>query len=160
MHWRHFQDGSSPPPATSNLNRTGTVHLWKLFFWSFLTNTKREWPLPGLVWLFFAWCTSLSVPLFWAKTPPGEGAAVALFNPTLHNRLRHFDVHWRWCLASNFFIFLTYLTTLITCVMVVNDTMNAKHNMEKKTREAGRKSWCITSVVFPFSETGTVTAVS
>ena len=65
---------------------------------------------------------------------------------------------WRW--HQNFFIFTTCLTTLNTFVMVVNHTVDAKHNMEKKTREAGRISWCITSVVFPFSETKTVTAVS
>ena len=42
----------------------------------------------------------------------------------------------RWCLASKFFIFSICLTTLNTFVMVVNHTVDAKHNMEKKTREA------------------------
>ena len=40
------------------------------------------------------------------------------------------------------------LTTLNKCNFVVNYTVDAKHNVEKKTRDSGRKSGYITSVVF------------
>ena len=33
------------PPATSNLNRTETAHIWKLFVWPFLTKTCPPSPL-------------------------------------------------------------------------------------------------------------------
>ena len=58
---------------------------------------------------------------------------------------------WRWCLISKFFIFSLCPTTWNKCERVVNDTVDAKHNVEKKTREFGRKSLYITSVVFSFS---------
>ena len=44
------------------------------------------------------------------------------------------------CMASKFFIFLTCLTTLDIWAMVVNDTVDAKHNMEKKTTRYDRNA--------------------
>ena len=44
------------------------------------------------------------------------------------------------CLASKFFIFLTCLTTLNIWAMVVNDTVDTKHNMEKKTTRYDRNA--------------------
>ena len=43
-------------------------------------------------------------------------------------------------MASKFFIFLTCLTTLDIWAMVVNDTVDAKHNMEKKTTRYDRNA--------------------
>ena len=34
-----------------------------------------------------------------------------------------------------FFIFPTYVTTLRTCELVVDDTLGGENNLEKKTRE-------------------------
>ena len=34
-----------------------------------------------------------------------------------------------------FFIFPTYVTTLRTCELVVDDTLDGENNLEKKTRE-------------------------
>ena len=43
------------------------------------------------------------------------------------------DELWRWCLISKFFIFSLCPTTWNKCELVVNDTVDAKHNAEKKT---------------------------
>ena len=50
------------PPATSNLNRTETTHIWKLFFWSFLTKNLKGLNVPwSCLWLIISVCTPIGV---------------------------------------------------------------------------------------------------
>ena len=84
------------------------------------------------LWLLFAGCTSFNVPLFWAKNPPLEwssNSAGALFNPTLHNRLRHFDIH------RKSFSWIPHMPTFYSCGLVVEVTVDSKDNEAEKTRE-------------------------
>ena len=121
------------PPSTRRLywSRKNTKPISSFLVISYQHLAIMTTPRSRL-WLLFAGCTSFNVPLFWAKNPPLEwssNSAGALFNPTLHNRLRHFDIH------RKSFSWIPHMPTFYSCGLVVEVTVESKANEAEKTRE-------------------------